>query len=64
LAKFLPERDVFGFSKLLSEPIEKAPNFLKARKENKAEALKNKLAHNKEKGSVKKGVWSKPKKKE
>jgi len=64
LAKFLPERDVFGFSKLLSEPMEKAPNFLKARKEDKAEALKNKLAQNREKGSVKKSVWSKPKKKE
>jgi len=31
LAKFLPERDVFGFSQLLSEPMEKAPHFLKAR---------------------------------
>jgi len=44
--------------------MEKAPNFLKARKEDKAEALKNKLAQNKEKGSVKKSVWSKPKKKD
>ena len=69
LAKFLPERDVFGFSKLLAEPMEKAPNFLKARKEDKAEALKNKL-NNKvampqnnnsaNAGAVKK-VWAKPK---
>jgi len=64
LAKFLPERDVFGFSQLLSEPMEKAPNFLKARKEDKAEALKNKLAQNREKTGAKKSVWSKPKKKE
>jgi len=64
LAKFLPDRNVFGFSKLLSEPMEKAPHFLKARKEDKAEALKNKLAQNREKGNVKKSVWSKPKKKD
>ncbi len=62
LAKFLPERDVFGYVKLLSEPMEKAPNFLKARKEDKALALKNKLAKNLELGSVKKSVWSKLKK--
>jgi len=39
IAKFVPERDVFEFSKLLAEPTEKAPNFLKAGKEDKAEAL-------------------------
>lgn len=39
IAKFVPGRDVFEFSKLLAEPTEKAPNFLKAGKEDKAEAL-------------------------
>ncbi|MGI2904771.1 hypothetical protein [Tolypothrix sp. VBCCA 56010] len=38
LAKFVPGRDVFEFSKLLTEPTEKAPNFLKAGKEDKAKA--------------------------
>ncbi len=58
LAKFLPERDVFGFSKLLSEPMEKAPNFLKARKEDKAEALKNKMQLQRSQSQKpKKKVW-------
>lgn len=39
LAKFVPGRDVFEFSKLLAEPTENAPNFLKASKKDKAEAL-------------------------
>lgn len=39
IAKFVPGRDVFEFNKLLAEPTEKAPNFLKAGKEDKAEAL-------------------------
>ncbi|WP_413163598.1 hypothetical protein ACL6C3_29540 [Capilliphycus salinus ALCB114379] len=39
-AKFLPGRDVFGFTEQLSEPMEKAPGFLKASKKLKAEALK------------------------
>jgi len=44
LAKFLPQRDVFGFSELLSEPMEKAPSFLKAGKKDKAEALLARMA--------------------
>lgn len=39
LAKFVPGRDVFEFIKLLAEPMEKAPNFLKAGKKDKVEAL-------------------------
>ncbi len=36
-AKFLPQRDVFGFSEQLAPPSEKAPRFLKASKKDKAE---------------------------
>jgi hypothetical protein len=39
-ARFLPGRDVFGFEELISPPSEKAPRFFKARKEDKAEAMK------------------------
>ncbi|MBR8834797.1 MAG: hypothetical protein DSM106950_12355 [Stigonema ocellatum SAG 48.90 = DSM 106950] len=64
LAKFIPGRDVFGFVSLLSMPMEKAPKFLKARKEDKAEALKTKMALMKDKNIAKRTAWSKPKKKE
>ena len=40
--KFLPQRDCFGFSEMLAEPIEKPPKFLKASKADKAEAMKGK----------------------
>lgn len=53
IAKFVPERDVFEFSKLLAEPTEKAPNFLKAGKEDKAEALQlKKQRENNSKASI------------
>lgn len=39
-ARFLPDRDVFGFVELLSEPTEERPNFFKASKKMKAEALR------------------------
>lgn len=35
-AKFMPNRDVFGFVELLGEPLETAPRFLKASKQDKA----------------------------
>jgi hypothetical protein len=35
-AKFLPHRDVFGFVEQLGEPLETAPKFLKASKQDKA----------------------------
>ena len=38
---FLPHRDAFGFVKLLAEPQEQAPRFLKARKEDKAQVQKS-----------------------
>jgi hypothetical protein len=38
--RFLPNRDVFGFDSLLAPPADKPPRFFKARKEDKAEALK------------------------
>ena len=41
-ARFLPERDVFGFVEQLSEPSEEPPKFFKASKKLKAEALKSK----------------------
>ena len=40
--KFLPQRDCFGFSEMLADPIEKPPKFLKASKADKAEAMKSK----------------------
>ena len=40
--KFLPQRDCFGFSEMLADPIEKPPKFLKASKADKAEAMKGK----------------------
>ncbi len=39
-ARFLPDRDVFGFVELFSEPTEERPNFFKASKKMKAEALR------------------------
>ncbi|MDJ0727377.1 MAG: hypothetical protein QNJ38_19940 [Prochloraceae cyanobacterium] len=39
-AKFLPQRDCFGFSEMLGEPSEKLPKFLKASKKDKAEVQK------------------------
>ena len=39
-AKFLPQRDCFGFSEMLGEPLEKLPKFLKASKKDKAEVQK------------------------
>ncbi len=41
-ARFLPDRDVFGFVEQLSEPSEEPPKFFKASKKLKAEALKSK----------------------
>jgi hypothetical protein len=38
--RFLPSRDVFGFDSLLAPPADKPPRFFKARKEDKAEAIK------------------------
>ena len=67
LARFIPGRDVFGFIKMLSSPAEKCPRFLKARKEDKMEAIKTKLIFDREKdvlNSPKKAVWGKPKKKD
>lgn len=43
-ARFLPQRNVFGFSSLLAPPSEKAPKFLKASKADKAAAQKEKKA--------------------
>ncbi|MEC4803925.1 MAG: hypothetical protein SAJ12_20690 [Jaaginema sp. PMC 1079.18] len=43
-ARFLPQRNVFGFSSLLAPPSEKAPRFLKASKADKAAAQKEKKA--------------------
>lgn len=63
LARFIPGRDVFGFVEMLSTPAEKCPRFLKARKEDKMEALKTKVAFDREKdvlNSPKKAVWGKP----
>lgn len=39
-ARFLPNRDVFGFVELLSEPTTELPKFLKASKKMKGEVLK------------------------
>jgi hypothetical protein len=39
-AKFLPGRDVFGFDSLVAPPTDKPPKFFKARKEDKALAIK------------------------
>ncbi len=41
-ARFLPQRDLFGFVEQLADPLEKAPRFLKVSKEDKAEAIKMK----------------------
>ncbi|MGF1490032.1 MAG: hypothetical protein ACFBSE_23340 [Prochloraceae cyanobacterium] len=41
-AVFLPHRDCFGFIEQLAEPLEKAPKFLKASKEDKATVQKSK----------------------
>lgn len=38
-AKFLPNRQLFGFDSLLSLPVDRAPKFFKASKKMKAEAL-------------------------
>ncbi|MBW4588980.1 MAG: hypothetical protein KME33_27915 [Aetokthonos hydrillicola CCALA 1050] len=53
--RFLPGRDVFGFEQLLASPSEKPPRFFKARKEDKAEALKIKREmdkHKRERGTL------------
>ncbi len=47
-ARFLPQRNVFGFSSLLAPPSEKAPKFLKASKADKAAAQKEKKIPKKE----------------
>ncbi|MBD0261330.1 MAG: hypothetical protein ICV85_16240 [Tolypothrix sp. T3-bin4] len=53
IAKFEPGHDVFEFSKLLAEPTEKAPNFLKAGKKDKAEASQlKKQRENSSKASI------------
>ncbi len=36
----MPQRDCFGFSEMLGEPLEKLPRFLKASKADKAEVQK------------------------
>ena len=41
-ARFLPQRDVFGFMEQLEEPQKTAPKFLKASKKDKAEAQQKK----------------------
>ena len=41
IAKFLPDRDVFGFSQLCLEPSLTPPQFLKAGKKDKAQVLQN-----------------------
>ncbi len=41
-AKFLPEKEVFGFQTLLGMPLDYSPRFLKAKNEDKTEALKEK----------------------
>ncbi len=41
IAKFLPDRDVFGFSQLYIQPSLTPPQFLKAGKKDKAEVLQN-----------------------
>lgn len=38
-AKFIPQRNTFGFEALLAPPLEKAPKFLKASKEDKAAVM-------------------------
>jgi hypothetical protein len=43
LATFQPERNVFEFSKLLASPQDQAPNFLKAGKKDKADAVQLKM---------------------
>jgi hypothetical protein len=39
IAKFLPQKNAFGFESLAQMPIAEAPKFLKASKKMKAEAL-------------------------
>ncbi len=61
-AKFLPQRDCFGFSEMLGEPLEKLPRFLKASKADKAEVMK-KAGKNKppgKGGNAKPGAKGKP----
>lgn len=40
-ARFLPDRDTFGFVEQMAEPLAESPRFLKASKEDKAEQRKN-----------------------
>lgn len=40
-AKFIPQRDVFGFIEQLAETLEESPKFLKASKKDKDEQRKN-----------------------
>ena len=56
-AKFIPQRDAFGFIEQLAEPLEEAPPFLKASKTDKAEQRKNAAPAK----TVKKELVSKPK---
>ena len=58
-AKFLPQRDCFGFSEMLGDASEKLPKFLKASKADKAEVQK-KSAKNKPPGKGKFKPQGKP----
>ncbi|NJM69473.1 MAG: hypothetical protein HC862_04195 [Scytonema sp. RU_4_4] len=51
-ARFLPQRDVFGFVEQLAEPTETAPKFLKASKQDKASAQAAKKAAKRDKPPV------------
>lgn len=56
-ARFIPQRDTFGFIEQLAAPLEEPPKFLKASKEDKAKQRKN-AAPTK---TIKKALVSKPK---
>ena len=60
-AKFLPQRDCFGFSEMLEEPSEKPPKFLKASQADKAKVQK-KSPRNKPPGKGKVKPKGKPRK--
>lgn len=59
-ARFIPERDTFGFVEQVAAPDEEAPKFLKASLQDKAEQRKN-AAPAKTQKNIKKAVVSKPK---
>lgn len=59
-AKFIPQRDSFGFVEQLAEPLDEPPKFLKASKADKAEQRKN-AAPTKIQKPIKKELVSKPK---